>query len=483
MKTTISPVSSVTTANLGNLGNIVDPVNINHPSHLVNPTKTCFNTVTVIGVTGTMGANVAGIFASFGNAKVYCVGRDLEKVKRTLPRIVKSVRADAIAHNLIPADFSMLEDCVSKSDLIFESSKEDINVKSEIAQRVGEVLRPEAIACTGTSGLSITEIAKHYPEHLRGHFFGVHMFNPPYSMSLCELTSTPFSDISLKEQLKSYLSQKLYRTVVEVKDSPAFLANRIGFQFINKALLYAEKFKDNGGIDYIDAILGPFTGRSMAPLITSDFVGLDVHRAIVDNLYENTNDYVHATFVLPNFAQKLIKSNNLGRKSGKGLYQLIKYENGLKRQTVFDISSGVYRDVIPYVFPFADKMKEHIAEGDYKEAFKSLLNNHSQEAEICLSFLIKYIIYALYTANEVGYNLEALESLGTAADDVMATGFKWCPPFALYQALNTVVDVPSLIKERFPELENKVDIKHLLSHVIPSKYDYRPYFKSSKLGR
>ena len=66
-------------------------------------------TVTVIGVTGTMGANIAGIFASFGDAKVYCLGRDMDKVKRTIPRIVKSVRADAIAKNLVPADFSMLE--------------------------------------------------------------------------------------------------------------------------------------------------------------------------------------------------------------------------------------------------------------------------------------------------------------------------------------------------------------------------------------
>ena len=86
-------------------------------------------TVTVIGVTGTMGANIAGIFASFGNAKVYCIGRDIEKVKKTIPRIVKSVKADAIAKNLIPADFSMLEKCVADSDLIFESRKEDINVE------------------------------------------------------------------------------------------------------------------------------------------------------------------------------------------------------------------------------------------------------------------------------------------------------------------------------------------------------------------
>ena len=151
-------------------------------------------TVTVVGVTGTMGANVAGIFASFGNAKVYAVGRDIEKVKRTIPRIVKSVKADSIAINLIPADFSMLEQCVAESDLVFEGSSEDIKVKTEIATQVAKALKPTAVSCTGTSGLSITTLAECYPEEVRGHFFGVHMFNPPYSMSLCELTPTRYSD-------------------------------------------------------------------------------------------------------------------------------------------------------------------------------------------------------------------------------------------------------------------------------------------------
>jgi len=435
---------------------------------------TSINTVTVIGVTGTMGANIAGIFASFGNAKVYCVGRDIDKVKRTIPRIVASVRADAIAKNLIPVDFSSLEDCVSQSDLVFESSKEDMNVKTEIARRVGSVLQPHAISGTGSSGLSITQIAECYPESVRSHFFGIHMFNPPYTLPLCELTPTKYSDENIKMNLKEYLSNTLHRTVVEVKDSPAFLGNRIGFQFINEALQYAEKYKDNGGIDYIDALLGSFTGRTMAPLMTSDFVGLDVHKAIVDNIYENTHDYAHETFVLPDFASELVSEGKLGRKTKGGLYQLVKYDNGLRRQTVYDINTGMYRDVIPYVFPFADKMRRYIAEGDYQKAFERLANNRSQEAEICLSFLLKYIVYSLYATEEVGYTIEA-------ADDVMATGFNWCPPLAMYQALSTVTDVPALIKMRLPDVCERIDVDHYLNDVKPSKYDYRKYFKSGRI--
>lgn len=430
-------------------------------------------TVTMIGVTGTMGANIAGIFASFGDAKVYCVGRDIEKVKKTIPRVVKSVKADAIAKNLVPADFTMLEQCVMDSDLIFESLKEDMSIKEEIATRVGKAMKPTAVSGTGSSGLSITRIAECYPAELRSRFFGIHMFNPPYTLPLCELTPTRYSDQALKEELREYLSRTLLRTVVEVKDSPAFLGNRIGFQFINEALQYAERYRDNGGIDYIDALLGPFTGRAMAPLTTSDFVGLDVHKAIVDNIYENTADYARETFVLPAFAARLVEEGKLGRKTGMGLYQLIRYDNGLKRQTVYDINTGLYRDVIPYVFPFADKMKKYIAEGDYQKAFERLVNNHSQEAEICLSFLLKYIVYSLYATEEVGYDI-------TAADDVMATGFNWCPPLAMYQALSTVADVPALIRNRLPEICAKVDVDRILAGVRPSKYDYRIYFKSGR---
>jgi len=431
------------------------------------------NTVTIIGVTGIMGANIAGIFAAFGDAKVYCVGRDIEKVRKTIPRIVKSVKADAIAKNLIPADFDSLEQCVADSDFVFESSKEDMEIKMEIAARVSKVLKPHAVSATGSSGLSITKIAECYSEELRGHFFGVHMFNPPYTLQLCELIKTEYSDEQMYTELKSYLKNILLRTVVEVKDSPAFLGNRIGFQFINEALQYAEKYKDNGGIDYIDAIIGSFTGRSMAPLTTSDFVGLDVHKAIVDNIYENTNDYAHETFELPEFVQKLVDEGKLGRKSGGGLYQLMKNDDGLNRQMVYDINTGLYREVIPYGFPFADKMMRWLADGEYAKAFESLVNNHSQEAEICLSFLLKYIVYSIYAASEVGYTIKA-------ADDVMAAGFNWCPPLAMYQALSTVADAPSLIKERLPEICEKFDVDQLLAKITPSNYDYRIYFKSGR---
>lgn len=209
----------------------------------------------------------------------------------------------------------------------------------------------------------------------------------------------------------------------------------------------------------------------MAPLITSDFVGLDVHKAIVDNLYNNTNDYSHDSFVLPHYVETLIKEGKLGRKSSGGLYKLVRYDNGLKRMTVYDIASNTYRDQIKYVFPFVETMIANIEDGSYQTAFKALVNNKSQEATICLEFLLKYIMYSLYTSKEVAKSVHA-------SDDVMATGFNWCPPLALLEALSSVTDIKQLINERL-NLTN-IDVDYLLSTVEPSKYDYRLYFKAKR---
>ena len=429
-------------------------------------------TVTVVGANGTMGANVSAIFASFGNATVYMVSRDKEKSKKAAIKAGKSVKADSITSHLIAVDYTMLADCVKASDLVFESVAENLDLKIELHTKIGQYLKKGAVACTGSSGLSITRLAECYPEETRSQFFGVHMFNPPYQLTLCELTASPYSDMAMYGELKEYLTNTLFRTVAESKDLPAFLGNRIGFYFINEALIYAERYQDNGGIDYIDAILGPFTGRTMPPITTADFVGLDVHKAIVDNIYENTNDYVHEKFVLPVFVQKLIDKDYLGRKRGQGLYKLIKGDNDYKRMMVWDIKEGGFRDVINYTFPFALKMKEYLKIGDYDQAILELINNRSQEADICLRFLLRYIVYSLYTAEHVGYDLRV-------ADDVMATGFTWCPPFAMMEAFTRVCDLGKLMKERLkPEIVNAVDIDHIIAEQIKSKYDYRIYFKA-----
>ncbi len=398
--------------------------------------------VTVIGANGTMGYNAAAMFASFGNAKVYMISRDIQKSRNAMDKAIKAVRAESIRKNLIPCDFSQLGKCVSESDLVFESVSENFSIKKEITQKIGLFAKDNTIIATGTSGLSINEIASVLPEKIRSNYYGLHFFNPPYSMPLLELI--PSEGAKQTEELKEYLEKQLLRTVVVCKDSPAFIANRIGFYFLNFALQYAEKCKEEGGIDYIDAIMGTFTGRAMCPCRTADFVGLDVHKAIVDNLRENTNDYMNDVYVLPDYVCKLIDEGRLGKKTACGLFKTELTEDGKKVHLVYDINTDRYVKARKYNFEFVNTMKSYLNNGEYQEAFEILKNDQSKEGLICKEFLKNYVEYSLYVVNEVCDDI-------SLADDAMATGFNWCPPLAMSNIL--------------------FDTNY------PTKYDYRSYFK------
>lgn len=427
------------------------------------------NTVTVIGASGNVGKKIAGIFASFGDAKVYCVSRNKEKIKRIIPEIVTSVRAESIIGNLIPADYSDLPSCIKKSDLIFESCSEDLETKSEIARIVSDNMKNNSISCTGTSGISINSIVDHYSPDKRSMFFGVHMFNPPYTLTLCELIPTRYSNLDKKNDLKNYLSTVLKRTVIETSDCAAFLANRIGFMFINKAMQLANDYKSKGGIDYIDNIFGPVTGRVMPPLVTADFVGLDVHKAIVDNLFHNTDDYFNKLFKIPKFTDQLISKNKIGNKVGQGLYQTKILDNGNKVIKVWDIVSGRYRLTRKYEFEFISKMQSFIKEGDYVNAYKALIFDKSKESDICLKGLLEYISYSVYCALE-------LTSDVFSCDYAMASGFNWCPPLALADLINSVISISKLFNDYGINIPKGIDFKNL--HL--SNHYYGPFIRAKR---
>ena len=431
------------------------------------------NTVTVLGANGTMGRNVAAIFASFGNAKVYMVSRNIEKSQNAIEKAYESVKAESIKAKMIAEDYDNLERCVCDSDLVFEACAEDLSIKTDIHSRVSKIVSKNMlkgiVLCSGTSGLSITSLADLYDEPYRECFVGMHFFNPPYNMTLCELIPTSYTDKSVFSEIHHYLDKILYRTTVEVKDFPAFLGNRIGFQFINEAMQLAEKYKYNGGIDYIDAILGSFTGRNMAPLATANFVGLDVHNAIVDNIYENTNDYAHETFIMPSYAMQMVEEGKLGKKSGIGLYKTVLHADGRKEHQVFDIDQKVYREVIKYNFPFVDEAIAALKVGNYSRAMDVIVNNHSNEAELCCQMLLKYVVYSVKAALEVGFDIHS-------ADDVMATGFGWCPPLAMVEAFGGKDTFIALCKERIGV--DKAMMDEIEKEIIQSKYDYRRYLKA-----
>lgn len=431
------------------------------------------NTVTVIGANGTMGAAVAGIIASFGGAKVYLVSRSYDKSNKAVEDAVKSIRSDSIRGRLIPKTYEELGECICESEWIFETITENWDLKKEINDIISKFRKPGTIVSTGTSGLSIEELKLSFDEEGKTLYFGTHFFNPPYNLPLCEVIPTSSSDLKVLDGLKEYLETVLLRKVVILKDRPAFLANRIGFQFLNEAVQLADTYKEKGGIDYIDSIFGGFTGRGLAPLVTVDFVGLDIHKAIVDNLLEKTNDFSNRSFILPCYLQELISRGRLGRKCGEGLYKIVRDENGDKSVLVYDILKGIYRNKRDYTFEFMKSMVHEINTGNYKSAMQILINDISEEARICKYLLINYIIYSIVISKEVAFDIHDV-------DTVMAYGFNWIPPLALIK----IFGVDAIINEvnnngMFNNITTQ-EIKQelLMAESIDLHIDYRRFLKA-----
>ncbi|MBE7412674.1 MAG: 3-hydroxyacyl-CoA dehydrogenase family protein [Leptospiraceae bacterium] len=428
-------------------------------------------TVTIVGANGSMGSGSAGVIAAFGEAKVYMLARSLDKAQEGIDKAIKSVKTDTIKPRLIAGTYDNdLERCVSESDWVFELVAESYEVKEPMNARISKARKPGTIVSTVSSGLSIARLAKAFDEDGQKHYFGTHFFNPPYKMILCELVSHKGSDPKITKELGAYLDSKLRRAVVYTNDTPAFAGNRIGFQLMNEIAQFAEKYADKGGIALMDEIMGGYTGRAMGPLATIDFVGLDVHKAIVDNLYKETKDSAHETFKLPDYIQKLIDAGNLGAKSGQGLLKRTKSPDGKREKFVYNIQTGNYDPYPKFDIPFAKEAKQKIASSDYAGAMNVIKEAKGFEADLCRYFMARYISYSLSIVGEV---VDTKEN----ADAAMGFGFNWVPASAFVDFLGGVneakkflekskIEIPSVLakanpKEKFYQLGNKLDARSL----------------------
>jgi len=396
-------------------------------------------TVVVLGANGTMGSQCAGIIAAFGGAKVIMVARNIDKAKVGLERAMEAVRSDVIRDRLTPATYEDLQRHIPESDWVLEMVAEDYQAKEAVNALISRYHKPGTLVSTVSSGLSIERLSKTFDEDGRKHYFGTHFYNPPYKMPLCELVSHSGSDPSIEKELEEYLHKKLLRSVVRTADTPAFAGNRVGFQLMNEVAQFAERYSNLGGIALMDHIMGTFTGRAMPPLVTVDMVGLDIHKAIVDNLYQNTNDEAKQTFVLPQFIQHLINLGKLGTKSGEGLYKTVRYADGRKERLVYDITSQTYIKIPELRLPFAAEAKRRIALADYRGVLRVICEDGSEEARLCRYFLARYLSYAFSIIGEVIDTRDCIDS-------VMGFGFNWAPPSAYVDLLGGVDRAVRLIE-------------------------------------
>lgn len=429
-------------------------------------------TVTLLGANGTMGAGSAAILASFGGMKVHMLARTVEKAQEGIDRAVASVRSDIIKDRMIPGTYDDLEKCVAESDWVFELVAENYETKLPINERIAHSRRPGTLVSTVSSGLSIEKLASVFDEDGRKYYYGTHFFNPPYKLVLCELITHPANDPAYTKELGRYLEETLVRHVIYCNDRPGFAGNRIGFQFMNEAAIFAEKNQDRGGIYWIDQMLSGYTGRAMSPLATADLVGLDVHKAIVDNIYEFTKDAAHDTFKLPAYMQKLIDKGQLGNKSGKGLYMREKNAEGRTVVKVYNITKDEYEAAPQLDLSFKNQAAAFIREADYRGYADYLKNAPGADADLVRYFIARYISYSLSLVPDV--------TDVAGVDGAMGFGFNWVPASAWIDLLGGVDETKRFIEKAglaVPDHMKSLSGKSVYS--LKGKLDFRQLFRAN----
>jgi 3-hydroxyacyl-CoA dehydrogenase len=384
------------------------------------------NRVVVLGANGTMGAGSGEVFAA-GGCDVVFLARSHEKAHEgllTAQNMAKSQRiADRISVGTYHED---LEDAVSKADLIFEALAEDLVLKRSFFERVDRCRRPESIVATVSSGLDIAEMARGRSDSFRRNFLGIHLFNPPHVIVGTEVIPHKETDPALVNDVVRVLERRFGRVPIIADNQPAFAGNRVGFKVLNEVAILAAEH----GVAFVDYLIGPYTGRALPPLATIDLVGWDVHKAIVDNIYEQTKDEAHDLFAMPSYMDDLLRHGHLGNKTPDrgGFYRRVK-EGKHTLTLVLDPNTRAYKDArdLPAAsVPFVEEMKRLNHVGRYRDAFQVFADATGAEAELAKRVILGYVSYGL---NRVG-DKEVVRS-PRDIDRIMGFGFNWAPPTAL----------------------------------------------------
>ncbi|MEK7231395.1 MAG: 3-hydroxyacyl-CoA dehydrogenase/enoyl-CoA hydratase family protein, partial [Pseudomonadota bacterium] len=249
------------------------------------------------------------------------------------PLSVRS-KADCIRAANYDQHLELLREC----DLVIEAISERMDWKADLYGKVAPHIAEHAIFASNTSGLSINKLSESFPAHLRTRFCGVHFFNPPRYMHLVELVACRETDPALLDDLEKFLVTTLGKGVIRARDTPNFIANRVGVFSMLATIHHAQQF--GLGFDVVDALTGPAIGRpKSATFRTADVVGLDTFAHVVKTMADTLpDDPWHGHYAIPAWLQKLIDAGALGQKARRGVYQ----KAGADIQ-VLDVASGNYR--------------------------------------------------------------------------------------------------------------------------------------------
>jgi 3-hydroxyacyl-CoA dehydrogenase len=397
--------------------------------------------VAVLGA-GVMGAQIA---AHLVNVKVPVILFDLPakegakngivtKAVEGLKKLKPAPLADAGDAVLIQQanyeeHLELLKDC----DLVIEAIAERMDWKLDLYKKIAPFLAPHAIIASNTSGLSITKLSEALPEAIKPSFCGIHFFNPPRYMMLVELINTPTTEPKILDDLEAFVTSTLGKGVVRAKDSPNFIANRVGIA----GMLATMKEVENFGLTYdvVDDLTGKKLGRaSSGTFRTADVVGLDTMGHVIKTLQDTLSietDPFYASFATPEVLKTLLEMGKLGQKTKGGFFK--KVGRDILR---FDLST---KDYVP-AGQKADEVYGRMLKKPAAERLQLLRNSEGAQGQFLWAILRNSFHYA-------AVHLAAIADNARDVDFCMRWGFGLKQgPFELWQEAGWLT-VANMVKE------------------------------------
>ncbi|MBM7605844.1 3-hydroxyacyl-CoA dehydrogenase [Metabacillus crassostreae] len=331
---------------------------------------------------------------------------------------------------------------LSEVDWVIEVVVENLEIKQKVFTEVDKHRKLGSIISSNTSGISVEAMAEGRSEDFRKHFLGTHFFNPPRYLKLLEVIPTKDTDAEVLAFMKKYGEDVLGKGVVEAKDTPNFIANRIGTYGL--LVTVQEMLKGGYSVGEVDSLTGPLIGRpKSATFRTLDVVGLDTFAHVAKNVYDQVDGKEKDVFEIPALLKKMLDNGWIGSKSGQGFYKK-------EGKTILELN--------PETFEYEEKKKLKSASIEMAKQAKGLQNK------------LKALIYSDDRAGDLlrGITIPTLvysaELLGEIADDIVAIdqamkwGFGWeIGPFELWDAIGVAksvdvieqsgIEVPAWVKE------------------------------------
>jgi 3-hydroxyacyl-CoA dehydrogenase len=400
--------------------------------------KRIIKKVAVLG-SGVMGSRIACHFAGIG-IPVLLLDiapkelTDAEKAKGLTPdhpaiknRIVNDALAAAIKSNPSPVytkdvvkkiktgNFTDNMKDIAACDWIIEVVVERLDIKQSVFEEVEKFRRPGTLITSNTSGIPIHLMAEGRSEDFKKNFCGTHFFNPPRYLRLLEIIPTAYTDKGVIDFLMEYGDLYLGKTTVLCKDTPAFIANRIGVYSMASIFKLVEKL--GLSIDEVEALTGPVFGRpKSATFRTADVVGIDTLVKVARGVYDNCpDDEARDTFIIPSWVEKLVENKWLGDKTGQGFFKKIKSKGGGSEILVLNLSTLEYE---PRKKPKFATIETTKGIDDLKLRIKALVAGQDKAGEFYRQFhysLFSYISHRIPEISDEVYRI----------DDAMKAGFGW----------------------------------------------------------